>query len=258
MPSEAPAPTLPCSQCNYVNEPERVYCHNCGAKLDRSVLPKEEQIRRESPDKARKRIQRMTNPKANVALREAKAFAQVMIWSILVAVIIQAVRPPDGLPSVQKNALPRLISSDISDALEAPQPRTITLTEPEINTYLKSSIHEAKDANFLASVIEFERAYVHLTPGVCNIGMEKNLWGLPLFFSTAYKLDVVNGAFVATNIGGSFGRLPIHPALMSGFSYAFQGLWNAFHRDQENMKKMQSVIVEQGRITLVTKGAGKH
>ena len=34
--------TLTCAECGFVNEAERVYCHNCGKKLDRSLIPKED------------------------------------------------------------------------------------------------------------------------------------------------------------------------------------------------------------------------
>jgi hypothetical protein len=37
---------LACTECQHQNEVQRIYCHNCGAKLDRSALletrPKED------------------------------------------------------------------------------------------------------------------------------------------------------------------------------------------------------------------------
>ena len=30
--------TLTCKECQHVNEEARIYCHNCGTKLDRSLL----------------------------------------------------------------------------------------------------------------------------------------------------------------------------------------------------------------------------
>ena len=53
-------PTLTCSQCGFANETERVYCHNCGAKLDRSLLPKATETSKDSVAKVRKRVQKMT------------------------------------------------------------------------------------------------------------------------------------------------------------------------------------------------------
>src|SRR3954470_20899329 len=109
--NSAPAPTLQCKECEYQNEPERVYCHNCGAKLDRSVLPKEEQIRRESPDKARKRIMKMTNPGASRVRRELGALVKTLIFAALVACLVQALRAPDHLPPAKSDAPARLLAS---------------------------------------------------------------------------------------------------------------------------------------------------
>src|SRR3954447_16074507 len=95
----APSQTLQCKECQYENEPERVYCHNCGAKLDRSVLPKEEEVRRESPERARRRIMRMANPSSNVVKREIGALFKTLFFAVLAACIIQCLRPPDGIPS---------------------------------------------------------------------------------------------------------------------------------------------------------------
>ena len=36
---------LTCAECKYENEVERVYCHNCGEKLDRSLLPKVDEVK---------------------------------------------------------------------------------------------------------------------------------------------------------------------------------------------------------------------
>ena len=71
----APAPTLTCKQCNYDNEPERVYCHNCGAKLDRTVLPKDPAKTKEGKEKTAKRVRRMINPARGFFTNWHKALA---------------------------------------------------------------------------------------------------------------------------------------------------------------------------------------
>ncbi len=254
---ETPAPTLPCKQCGYVNEPERVYCHNCGTKLDRSVLPKEEEVRRETPEKARRRIQKMTNPDKGIVKRELKTLVQTILWAASTALLIQILRPPSDVPPVQKDVLPRMIQSDIMDAVEAAQPLRLTLTQDEINAFLKGQIKD-KDTSLLAGIIEFKRAFVVLTPGVCHIGMEKSLWGWPVYFGTNYKLEMINGEFTATNNGGNLGRVPIHPLVMQYCDYLFRGLWVALHREEQQMHQMQWVQVDTGKITLITKGRAKQ
>src|SRR3954465_14490053 len=116
---EPQAITLTCKDCGYNNEPERVYCHNCGAKLDRSVLPKEEQLRRESPEKARKRIMKMTNPGSSVVKRELSAFVKTIVFALLAAILIAMVRPPETVPPMQSEAPARLLASDLSDLAQS-------------------------------------------------------------------------------------------------------------------------------------------
>ncbi len=246
--------TLPCKQCGYINEPERVYCHNCGTKLDRSVLPKEDQVPRESADKARNRIRRMANPGSNVVLREAKTLLQVLIYSILLAALIQIGRPPDAVPPVQDGVIARQIGTEIEDALAIPQPRSVTLAEPDINAFMQKAVKEG-DSSFLGGMIKFKRAYVVLTPGICHIGLVKSLWGWPLYFGTDYRLEIANGSLAATNVAGNLGRLEVHPLLMNWLDSAFQGLWTALHREREHLNQMQSIIIEKGKIVLITRGA---
>ena len=122
MPPET-SPTIQCKQCDYVNEPERVYCHNCGTKLDRSVLPREEHGNREGTDQARRRIKRMTNPRKNVLARELKSFLQVIVLSFLAAFLFQILRTPDDAPGEFKKTIDEtipMISIDFSDAIDAP------------------------------------------------------------------------------------------------------------------------------------------
>src|SRR5206468_5402920 len=96
------SPTLPCKECGYANEPERVYCHNCGTKLDRSLLPKETTSPEETLAAARKRIKQMTNPGRGWA--EFKAGCKVFFWAAVVAIVYLLAMPPQRLPSREKEA----------------------------------------------------------------------------------------------------------------------------------------------------------
>ncbi len=255
MASSPASPTLPCKQCGYSNEPERVYCHNCGAKLDRSLLPKEDQLRRESPDKARRRIRRMANPEASPILREAKALAKTLAWAAVVAALILAALPPADAPAKQAELGDRMVGSDLITALEKPQPTVVAFSEADINSFFKTSVKAAPGPDWLP--LKFDRAYVKLLPGAVRIGQRQTIYDYPLYSSTAWKLEVKDGAFTATNVGGTFGRLAVHPVLMGALDFVYQKFWTALKRERDMMSKMQMVRVEQGKITLITKGAGR-
>ena len=249
----APPANLPCGQCGYENEAERVYCHNCGAKLDRSLLPKpgDEGDKTETPEQARKRIAKMTNPKSGGGLGEIKMAVNVLIYSAILAALLLIAQQPDGVPEAGKDATLSSVGGDLMDALNAAQPRRLDFSEAEINSYLRQQL-KSKDAGAMG--LEFKRAYVNLTPGVLHFGAEESVFGLPVYSGVLYRLEVKDGKFTPTMLGGNFGRLAVHPLAMQYLDFFFQKIWELMKRDRQNMDKMQTVIVQKGTITLVTKG----
>jgi len=55
---------LVCPECRRENEPERIYCHDCGARLDRSSLAKEKS-KEEDPKATQKRLKAMLDPQVS-------------------------------------------------------------------------------------------------------------------------------------------------------------------------------------------------
>jgi hypothetical protein len=96
---------------------------------------------------------------------------------------------------------------------------------------------------------------VQCVPGVLRIFSEQDAFGYPLFSRIDYKLDVKDGKFTPTIVGGAFGKIAVDPQAMQYADYAFGTLWKSLEREHKQMDKMQRVIVGQGRIDLVTKGA---
>ena len=248
-----PEVKLTCGQCGYANEPERVYCHNCGSKLDRSVLPKEEGKKRdESPETARKRISKMTNPSSTSVGRELFTFVKVVASAAACAALLLTALKPDGVPETKSDLLPRMISMELADTLAIPAPRSITFTEADVNAHLLKTV-KAKEGTVPG--VEFKRMFVNFLGGdLLRVGTEQSLWGYPVYSGMQFKLSVAGGKLGAECVGGNFGRLSVHPAIMKYADFAFQKLWTALKRDRDQMDRMQSVKVEKGSIQLVTKG----
>ena len=252
-PKPTPSAGLPCEQCEYVNEPERVYCHNCGAKLDRSLLPKvEEQKKQEPPEQARKRIAKMTNPKSGWLLRETKALFKVAFFSALIAALWLLLQKPDDVPEPSKNPSMRLISSDMMEAMSSPTPVAVSFSDDDINQYLKQTI---KTQDTMVPGVQLVHAYVQCVPGVMRLTSEESAFGYPIFFRIDYKLDIKDGKFTPTIVGGGFGKISVDPQLMQYADYAFGTLFTSLQREHKQMDKMQRALVGTGRIDLVTKGA---
>src|SRR5476651_1657001 len=129
----ATAFTIVCKQCNHANEPERVYCHNCGAKLDRTLLPKEPQVPKESAEKARRRVKKMTSPARGFFLHWQKLLVETIMFAITAAALIQAARPPAGIPAKPKRE-DLMEAEPLAEQIETQQasttPRQFTISEP--------------------------------------------------------------------------------------------------------------------------------
>ncbi|MEA3210026.1 MAG: hypothetical protein QOE70_3083 [Chthoniobacter sp.] len=246
--------TLPCAQCGFSNEPERVYCHNCGAKLDRSLLPKAAKEKKEdSPEKARRRIQKMTNPSKISVLRELKTLISLLIWAALAAGVIMIARRPDGVPAISNEMATRQVQSDLMETVDAPTPRAVAFTEQEVNLALRQALR-AKDVGGVPGT-NFEQAYVSFLPGIVHLGLEQSIAGYSLFCGIDYELAIKQGVLAPTLKGGSFGRIAVRPEIMQYLDFPFQKLWKALKREHEQLQKMQNVTVTKGQITLVSKGA---
>lgn len=248
-------PTIACKDCGHVNEGERVYCHNCGAKLDRTVLLTEQQQKQESYEDRKKRIHKMMNPNAGLFVGAWKSLLKAVGAGAIVAALINMAMPPEAVPPMpKKGELPD--SPQIGMLLENmtmnPAPMRIALQESEINNYLKSSVRMKKDNSFAASILTFQRAFVNLQDNVCNITLQNGLYDYPTYMTIGYNLSIRNHKIVGNPVSIHLGRLAL-PAIAAPYvAPMFQPLWDVMHREHSLMDKLQSVEVKKGSMILTS------
>src|SRR5581483_1556682 len=196
--------TLICKQCNYENEGERIYCHNCGSKLDRSVLPVEKSKPEESVEATRKRVKRLIKPDSGFFAGGGKKLVSAILWALLVAAVIEAVRPPQHVPTVLKKEdfldVPQL-SLALEDATRLPVSRAFSIAEDDINKYLAYTI-KAHAGGIFSDMVKFDRSFVHLDKGVCWITSQQSLFGYALYATAGYQLAIENNKLAAKTVGG--------------------------------------------------------
>jgi hypothetical protein len=257
MASNPPPPAnLPCAQCGYVNEAERVYCHNCGSKLDRSLLPTHDDQGGDSQAKARKRIAKIANPRASSLFNEIRTFFKVELSAIVVAALILIAQKPEGVPELQKASIQRLINSDMMEAMQSPKPSLVSFTEDEVNQHLGKTL---KMRETIIPGVEVSRVYAVFTPGVIGMGTENSVFGYPIYAGIDFQVEMKGGKFTTSIIRGNLGRLAVDPHILQ-LPYGellFQGTWDALKRERAQMDRMDRVEVKKGEISLVTKGAGR-
>jgi hypothetical protein len=247
--------TLTCKECGHSNEGQRIYCHNCGVKLDRSVLPPEETLE-ETQEEVRKRVAKMVNPVRGFWAGSWKSAIQTFSYALLVAAIIHICRTPDEVPApppkgemVEKPMIPLRLNQAMMEAT----PQKITIPEEMANTYLRSTL-KPKTTGLVDDELKFLRVFVQFKKeGACQITSEQSIFDFSLFARVSYRLKIADNKLNAICVGGSLGRLPIHPLIMSYGDLAFQSIWDGLSREHKLIDQMQSVEVTDKEIVLQTK-----
>src|SRR3989440_1367802 len=241
---------LVCPECRRENEPERIYCHDCGARLDRTALakvaPKGEDVK-----DTQRRLRTMLNPqRAKMRLLFFKV-SKLILGALAMAAIIQMILPPDLPPRAKTGEFPPQINLDLENAAMSHGAAPLQYTEAQVNAYLGSALKSRQAA--LSKLLQFEGAIVTFDENVCRITAERSLFGFSVFTTTSTKVTLQNGALTASNIGGSIGRLPIHPLLMKYADLLFGDLWTALGREQKAVAKMNAIEFHPQAVVLTPK-----
>lgn len=247
MPQPPKKLTLTCGQCGFENEPERVYCHNCGTKLDRSILPKENTSPEEALAETRRRVRKMTSPGS--AWTEVKTGLNTLVWAALVASLYLALSPPSRPPLPKDQEMgANLISVLIDDALTASTASVLTFSEADISQHMRSRVRSGEVVPFL----EFKRSYGLLGDGKVIVGVQQDLFGWPLYSSVEYRLKVVDGQFTAVKTGQWFGRLGLDPRIPK-VDNIFKPIWAGLKREAPLKDRMQAIQITPQRMTIALK-----
>jgi hypothetical protein len=257
-------PILQCGACGHKNEPERVYCHNCGEKLDRSLLPTPKELEVESDAQKRRRVKKMMTVGSGASIkREIKTFFQVIIFAALIAAMFLYWQKPADVPPTKMNTLPDRNAADVWRALmENKAALSTEMTEEEVNAFLKNALKAAESS---IPGVKFERAFLTFREGTVTVTAERSAWGFPMFSSTTYAPRVTDGVLKFEPVGVNFGKLGVDPRVPYSPNLGLGGLKTAMAKELANLDRLAAVepheeirMVEgkperRGWIKLVTK-----
>lgn len=245
---------LTCTSCNHENEIERVYCHNCGEKLDRSLLPAVNEDKSDDDrEKERKKVKSMMNPHRLSWLRTVKVFVLIELLAAAVAAGYLATQAPEAVPPAAKDKFPELEVGDVWAGMMSAKPSVaVTFKEFDLNYYLRKQLKGAEGP--LGT--KFVRAFTHLEPGLVTLGSERNAWGLPFYNSATFKPVLKDGKWSADMTRFAIGRLTIPPAfakLVMLDSFTLGVLTKAFEREIKNLSRIEKIAPDKGVISFTTK-----
>ena len=201
--------TLVCPECRRENEAERIYCHDCGARLDRTALAKVAP-KTEDAKETQKRLRTMLDPQRAKIRHLFFKTSKMILGALATAAVIQMVLPPDVPPRTKTGDFPPQITLDMENAVLNHSATPLQYTEAQVNAYLGSALKSKQTA--LSKLLKFERAIVKFDENICAITAERSLFGFSLFTTTSSKVSLQNGTLTAANNGGRIGRLPVAKA----------------------------------------------
>ena len=248
--------TISCTQCGYENELQRIYCHNCGVKLDRSSIPVEAPSA-ESLKKQQQHLKKMTHPYNGFFVGGKRLLLNTVLLAIIVASVIQAVRPPENAPERKKRAelvdAPQIVLI-LGDAIATHATRSFLISEADANAYLGTMVKPTKmELPWSDDALKFERVFVSFEEKVCRIVQQYSFYDFPLYLTSCYRIEIKGGKLEALNLGGAIGRMPIHARLMQTPEISFQGVWKSLKNEKRLLDQMQTVEVHKGNVLVVTK-----
>lgn len=243
---------LICPECRHENELERVYCHECGARLDRSKV-KVDKTTVEEPKETQRRLRRMLGPRWSPMQRTFFKLAKVILAACVAAVLAQMALPPDVPERPKGLMLASQVTLDLENALMSRRGAQLRYSEDDVNGFLLSAL-KTKQKALDNPVLKFERALAVFDTGILRLTVERSFFGYSLFTATHLLPVLQEGKLTFANGGGRLGRLRIPPSLMQYCDVLFADVGKALDREHTALKKLANVEFQPKTVVLTAPG----
>ena len=234
-----------CAECRHENEPERVYCHGCGTRLDRSAL----KARKEKREDAQKRVKQLFDPQRGRMGALFFKISKVLLGAYAVAAFVQILLPPDVEAPPTTGTIALQIRNDLESATTRHQPPQLEYSDEQVNTFLLYAL-KAKQKSLDEPLLDFKRAVVAFHEGSCTLTMERSLFSYSLHTTAIFAPKIAGGKLVVASKGGRLGRLPIHPQLAQFMGVLFADLRGVLDREAKLLAKMGTIEFHDKTVVL--------
>jgi len=250
---KAKATVLVCDGCGFENEPQRIYCHNCGNKLDRSKLPPPSEKKADNIEDYKKRQSR-TIAAANTK-RFITSLIKLPIYAAITASLILIFKPPSILPEMpnEDELLDApMLSLDLQEILDSPETRQVAYSEKQVNGYLARQIHSDK---YKESTTTLDATMVGFTPGEVRIIMRLKVFTVPIYVETTRQVGVKEGKVSGNTVGAKFGSLTLPLIVANPLTDGlFSKLWEALKQDARLIGQLRSIAIEEKQVVFTGGG----
>ena len=242
---------LACPECRRDNEAERIYCHDCGARLDRSVLAGHKNGKMETAEELHKRMRGMFSQRRVRARLLFFKIAKLLLIACASAAVVEILIPPDVPPLVKSEGFPPQINLSLETLTESRQPQAMRFSEEGVNAYLANAL-KRKMNKLNHPLIGFERALVGFTEGNCRVIIERSIFGYSIFTSGDYAVQIEGGKVTASPKSGAIGRMPIDPNVMHYAGFLFGDAMAVMDREHKLLNKVGSIQLREKEIVVAS------
>jgi len=208
---------IKCGQCGHENDLTRVFCQNCGVRLERppgddptisgpTKVPTERHFRGRAA----------TAGFAVAVFGFIRKIVSTAILAALLAVVIQMARQPDGIPPAQPAN--EVQAGQLLQALQtfsgSTYARTMDVSQAQANNYLASSIVPDTATNGKLFRADFSRAFVVIKSGELEFFVEQRFYGWPIYMCLTTAPATSGGKLSLRVTGGGVGRMPLNTRLI--------------------------------------------
>ena len=238
---------LACLSCGYDNDATRVYCHNCGLRLERKTMA--------APPTGFTPAAEITAARTRKrSLPWGAYFSALVKWLMLAVVaglVVMALLPPPNIPArvaTDENLATRL-NGLIEDSAGATGARAFSVSAVDASVWLATMVR--RPVGFENSLLKPERLYLVPGEGEALVGFECALpWGQNVYLEGVYAPETTGRGTTLVPRRYSIGRLPL-PGV-SGYlvQRQFDGLASALQVVLRPLSQASQIDVTPQAITL--------
>lgn len=244
---------IKCDKCGYENEPQRIFCHECGAKLDRSeyVHDVEESRARE----AKEAPKRLEDLRKKIPIFTPQRILLFGLGPLLTALLVQMFSPMSASPSTGADAETDAamdIGINIQSALDEGNPKVIDTTQDVISNFLQRKLKKKESGTFWEKSLTSGWAFV--TPQQLTLVTQREPVGFPMYFTVSYETAKVDNGVALVPSAFYIGRLKLPGVLAEKMAPPMMGdVAKTLKLKPEQLGSIQSLELGEGRAVLTVK-----
>ncbi len=239
---------IKCKQCGHENDLTRVFCQNCGTRLERAEGAAGPTI--SGPTRVPTGPRKLKNKGAGVAmlLKLVRAIISTAVVAALIALLIQMSRPLPDLPPAKpaNDAMATQTYQMLVSFADSPYGRGVDLTQDQINNYLAARIVAGAAPEGANVRAQFQRAFVVLKEGEASFYVEQKFFGIPVFMYLTGVPEKSGETVSFKTTGGGVGHVPFDPRLASLLERVILPVVTSAAEGTAALKTANSVVLSPG------------